>query len=330
MQTVIPATAVAQVREFLTAEAHAILNVAEQLQPDQVEQSLALLVQCQGKVIVIGVGKSGIIAQKIAGTLRSIGIVAVFLHPCDALHGDLGVMTAADVVLALSYSGETEEILDLIPHLRRRQVPIIAMVGNLQSSLARQADVILETAIEREICPLNLAPTTSTTVALALGDALTMTLMHIKGITPEHFAFNHPSGRLGKRLTLTVRDLMYSGREHPTLLMHASWIDVVSTISRGGLGAVNILDADGHLVGLVTDGDLRRWVEKTKPAELETLTAEKIMTNNPVVVSPDTLAYDALKLMENRLSQIAVLPVVNDQQQCVGLIRLHDIVRCGL
>jgi arabinose-5-phosphate isomerase len=330
MQTVIPATAVAQVREFLTAEAHAILNVAEQLQPNQVEKSLALLAHCQGKVIVIGVGKSGIIAQKIAGTLRSIGIVAVFLHPCDALHGDLGVMTAEDVVMALSYSGETEEILDLIPHLKHRQVPIIAIVGNLQSSLARQADVILETTIEREICPLNLAPTTSTTVALALGDALTMTLMHIKGITPEHFAFNHPAGRLGKRLTLTVRDLMHSGREHPTLPTHASWIDVVSTISRGGLGAANILDADGHLVGLVTDGDLRRWVEKTKPAELETLTAEKIMTTNPVVVSPDTLAYDALKLMENRPSQIAVLPVVNDQQQCLGLIRLHDIVRCGL
>jgi arabinose-5-phosphate isomerase len=330
MQTVILATAVAQVREFLTAEAHAILKVAEQLQPNQIEKSLALLAHCQGKVIVIGVGKSGIIAQKIAGTLRSIGIVAVFLHPCDALHGDLGVMTAEDVVMALSYSGETEEILDLIPHLKHRQVPIIAIVGNLQSSLARQADVILETTIEREICPLNLAPTTSTTVALALGDALTMTLMHIKGITPEHFARNHPAGRLGKRLTLTVRDLMHSGREHPALPMYASWIDVVSTISRGGLGAVNILDADGHLVGLVTDGDLRRWVEKTKPAELETLTAEKIMTTNPVVVSPDTLAYDALKLMENRPSQIAVLPVVNDQQQCVGLIRLHDIVRCGL
>jgi arabinose-5-phosphate isomerase len=330
MQTIVPKTSITQVIEFLTSEATAIIKVAGQLQPNQIEHALALLVNCQGKVIVLGVGKSGIIAQKIAATLRSIGTIGVFLHPGDALHGDLGILSADDVAIVLSHSGETEEILDVMPHLKRRQVPIIAIVGNLYSSLARQADVILDTTIEREVCPLNLAPTTSTTVALALGDALTMALMHIKDITPEYFASNHPAGRLGKRLTLTVRDLMHAGRDNPTLHKQASWIDVVSTISRGGLGAVNIVDAEGYLTGLVTDGDLRRWVEKTKPADLETLTAEKIMTANPVVVGPDTLAYDALKLMENRPSQIAVLPVVNDQKQCLGLIRLHDIVRCGL
>lgn len=180
------------VAELLEIQAEAILRVAAQLRPDQVEKVLSLLIDCQGKVVVIGVGKSGIISQKIAATFRSIGIVSVALHPCDALHGDLGVITADDVALLLSPSGESEDILRLIPHLKRRRVPLIAIVGNLNSSLARQADALLDTSIQREICPLNLAPTTSTTVALALGDTLAMVVMHLKQVTPELFAFNHP------------------------------------------------------------------------------------------------------------------------------------------
>lgn len=327
---IIPQTSFTQVVDILQAEAVAITRVANQLQPEQLERALTLLAECQGKVIVIGVGKSGIISQKIAATIRSIGIVAVSLHPCDALHGDLGIITADDVALVLSNSGETEEILNLIPHLKRRKVPLIAIVGNLNSSLARQAGVIIDATIDREVCPLNLAPTSSTTVALAIGDALAITLMQIKQVTPERFAFNHPAGRLGKRLTLKVRDLMHSGSENPTLLPQASWLDVVSTISRGGLGAVTIIDETRHLVGLVTDGDLRRWVQKTQSIELESLQAEKIMTANPVVVGPEDLAYEALKLMENRPSQISVLPVVDEHRICLGLLRLHDIVRCGL
>lgn len=318
------------VAELLETEAEAIMRVAAQLQPDHVEKALSLLTACQGKVIVIGVGKSGIIAQKIAATFRSIGVVSVALHPCDALHGDLGVITSNDIAILLSHSGETEEILNMIPHLNRRKVPLIAIVGNLNSSLARQADVILDATIRREICPLNLAPTTSTIVALALGDALVMMLMQIKNVTPESFAFNHPAGRLGKRLTLQVRDLMHSGSENPMLPAQASWLEIVSTISKGGMGAVNIVNPSGQLVGLITDGDLRRCVEKTPPTHLETLDAAAVMTPTPVVVGPDTLAYDALKLMENRPSQISVLPVVDEQRRCLGLIRLHDIVRCGL
>ncbi len=318
------------VAELLETEAEAIIRVAAQLQPDQVDKTLALLSACQGKVIVIGVGKSGIIAQKIAATFRSIGVVSVALHPCDALHGDLGVITGDDIALLLSHSGETEEILSLLPHLNRRQVPLIAIVGNLNSSLARQADVILDVTIQREICPLNLAPTTSTLVALALGDALAMTMMQIKGVTPESFAYNHPAGRLGKRLTLRVRDLMHSGSANPMLPVQASWIEIVSTISQGGMGAVNIVNQSGQLVGLITDGDLRRCVEKTPLARLEFIDAAAIMTPTPVVVEADMLAYDALKLMENRPSQISVLPVVDVQRTCLGLIRLHDIVRCGL
>lgn len=326
----IPKTSTTRLVEMLEAEADAIDHVASRLQPDQIERCLELLAECRGKVIVIGVGKSGIVAQKIAATMCSIGTVSLAMHPCDAMHGDLGVVDSDDVAIVLSHSGESDEILALLPHLKRRQVPIIAIVGNLQSSLARQADAIVDAGIDREICPLNLAPTSSTIVALALGDTLAMTLMELKQVTPEHFAYNHPAGRLGKRLTLKVRDVMHAGDENPILLPDACWVDVVGAITQGGLGAVNIVDPQGKLLGLVTDGDLRRWIQKTPPENLNTLRADMVMTSGPVMVMPDELAYDALKLMENRPSQISVLSVVDKNRQCVGLLRVHDIVRCGL
>lgn len=326
----IPKTLTLRVGELLEAEADAIDKVVTQLEPEQIERALMLFAECQGKIVVIGVGKSGIIAQKIAATICSIGMVAIALHPGDALHGDLGVVQEGDVGLVLSASGESDEIIMLLPHLKRRRIPIIAIVGNLDSTLARQADVVINATIDREICPLNLAPTASTTVALALGDALVMTLMEVKQVKPEDFAINHPAGRLGKRLTVKVGDLMHTDAEHPTLSPQASWIDVLNAITRGGMGAVNIVDEAGRLAGLVTDGDLRRWMQKTRPAELETLTAQTIMTSHPVVISPDTLAYEALQLMENRPSQISVLPVIDSDGKCLGLVRLHDIVRYGL
>lgn len=316
--------------DILRREARAIDRAARQIQLDQVEKALALLSSCKGKVVLSGVGKSGIVAQKIAATLNSIGTLAVHLHPCDALHGDLGIVTTADVAMILSNSGETDELVQLTPAFKHRQVPIIAIVGNINSTLAQKADVFLDASVDSEACPLNLAPTTSTTVALAIGDALAMNLMQMRGITAESFAFNHPAGRLGKRLTIKVRDLMHPSRCNPTLSPEATWIEVVSAISGGGLGAVNIIEESGNLIGLITDGDLRRWIEKVEPTELETLRAKKLMTHSPVVVTPDFLAYDALKLMEERSSQIDVLPVVNAEGNCLGLIRLHDIVRSGL
>jgi arabinose-5-phosphate isomerase len=330
MHSSIISVPVKRVVELLKLEATAINQAAERLQIEQLEKVLNLLINCQGKVVLTGVGKSGIVAQKIAATLCSIGNVAVYLHPCDALHGDLGIITASDVVILFSNSGETQELIEIVPHLKHRQVPIIGILGNLDSTLACRVDVVLDASVECEACPLNLAPTTSTTVALAIGDAVAMTLMQMRSITPQDFALNHPAGRLGKRLTLRVVDLMHQGEDNPVIIPQASWIEIVSAITKGGLGAVNVINEKGELLGIITDGDLRRSIAKIDPKDLKNLQAAAIMAENPVTVQPEQLAYDALQLMENRSSQISVLPVVDEVNYCVGLLRLHDIARSGI
>jgi arabinose-5-phosphate isomerase len=320
----------AEVQGFLRLESEAIAQTAGRLQRDEIERVVQLLAACKGKIVMLGVGKSGIIAQKIAATMTSTGTGALYLHPSDALHGGIGIINADDAVLILSNSGETDEIIEMLPYLKRRQVPIIALVGNLNSTLARRADAVIDGSVDQEACPLNLAPTTSTTVALALGDALAMTLMQVKGLTSDDFAVNHPAGQLGKRLTLTVADLMHSGADNPTIELDAMWVDAVKGISAGGLGAVTVVDDAGRLMGIITDGDLRRAIQKSDPDSLAKLRSDELMTRNPAVASPELLAYDALRLMEDRPSQISVLPVVDGDRVCVGLIRLHDIVRSGL
>ncbi|MER3428064.1 MAG: KpsF/GutQ family sugar-phosphate isomerase [Pyrinomonas sp.] len=321
---------VAEVRRFLTLEAEAIARTAARLDQPSVESAIALLSACRGKVITTGIGKSGNIAQKVAATMTSTGTPALYLHPSDALHGGLGMVGPDDVVIAISNSGETDEIIAMLPSLKRRNVPVIAILGDLASTLARRADVVLDASVDKEACPFNLAPTASTSVALALGDALALTLMQLKGLTPEEFALNHPAGRLGKRLTLRVGDLMHSGEQNPTIGPDATLLDAVRAITRGGLGAVNVVDERRRLIGLITDGDLRRAFERSHLADLAALRCSAVMTRTPVVVSPATLAYDALRLMEDRPSQISVLPVVEADGTCIGLIRLHDIVRSGL
>jgi arabinose-5-phosphate isomerase len=319
-----------QVVALLRMEAEAVVRTAARLAPAEVERAVVLLAACRGKVVTIGVGKSGHIAQKAAATLTSTGTPSVFLHPSDALHGGMGLIGEEDLCLFISNSGETAELLELLPYLQHRRAPVLAVVGNTASSLARRADVVLDASVEQEACPLNLAPTTSTTVALAVCDALAMTLMSVKQLTPEDFALNHPGGRLGKRLTLKVSDLMHGGEEKPTVSESAPLLEVVQAISRGGLGAVCVAGEGGRLAGIVTDGDLRRALERVRLEDLAGLTAAGLMTRGPVVVAPDMLAHAALQLMENRPSQIAVLPVVDADGRALGLLRLHDIVRSGL
>jgi len=315
------------VRNVLRIEASAIANVAERIDTREVENAVRMLDVCSGKVVVLGVGKSGVIAQKIAQTLTSTGTAAVYVQASDALHGGLGVVAGGDVVIILSNSGETDEILAILPSLKQRGASIIAISGNPNSTLAAQSDVVLDASVEKEACPLNLAPTASTTVALAIGDALAIALMEAKGLTAEDFAANHPAGRLGKRLTLRVSDLMHPS---PNVSPSAGWLEVVKGISNHALGAVNVTDDESILLGIVTDGDLRRTIERTSPDKFDSLTAEDMMTASPVSVAPETLAFAALRIMEDRPSQISVLPVVDESGKCTGLLRLHDIVRSGL
>lgn len=320
----------AEIQQLLRIESDAIAKTATRLDEAAIDRVVDLLATCKGKVVILGVGKSGIIGQKIAATMTSAGTAALYLHPSDALHGGLGIVQPDDVVIVLSNSGETDEIVAMLPYLKNRSVPIVAIVGNVNSTLARRADAVLDASVDKEACPLNLAPTTSTTVALAIGDALAMTVMKVKGLTPDDFAVNHPAGRLGKRLTLRVADLMHCEGENPTIPIGSSWVEVVRAISKGGLGAVCVVESDGRLAGIITDGDLRRAIEKTSPGALANLTGDDFMTRKPVVATRELLAFDALRLMEDRPRQISVLPVVDEDGNCVGLIRVHDIVRSGL
>jgi arabinose-5-phosphate isomerase len=316
-----------KVVELLRIEAAAIECASTALDGEAVENAVRILLECTGKVIVMGVGKSGVIAQKIAQTMTSTGTAAVFVHPSDALHGSLGIISSGDAAIAISNSGETDEIAALLPALKARNIPIVAIVGNLDSTLARRSDAALDASVDREACPLDLAPTASTTVALAIGDALAMTVMENKGLTAQDFAANHPAGRLGKRLTITVGDLMH---ESPNIGSDAGWLDVVHSLSKFSLGAVNVVDEDEMLLGIVTDGDLRRTIERTDPGRLAQLTAAEMMTRGPVTVTAATMAIDALRLMEDRPRQIAVLPVVSNDGRAVGMLRLHEIVRSGV
>ena len=322
--------AIAFGRETLEAEAEAIRRAAARLNPD-FAQAVDLLHRCAGKVIATGVGKSGIAARKIAATLTSTGCPAVFLHPSEAMHGDLGIVAESDVIVALSNGGESEELLAILPALLARRTPIIAIVGNLNSTLARKATIVLNAAIEREACPLNLAPTASVVVAMALGDALAMTLQKRRGFGPEDYARNHPGGRLGRRLTLRVADVMPTGPDAlPRVALDTLFMEALCEISAKSLGATAVTDADGRLLGLITDNDIRRAAQRQGELVF-TLTAEDIMTRQPaIILRPDQLAYEALRLMEDRPRPISVAPVVDDAGIFLGMARVHDLVRAGL
>jgi arabinose-5-phosphate isomerase len=305
-------------RRVLRTEANAILGLIDRL-GDDFERAVQLLFECRGHVIVTGMGKSGIICRKIAATLSSTGTPAVFLHPAEAIHGDLGVIRADDVVLALSHSGETEELVRLIEAIRRIGARLIAMTGTRGSTLAVAADVPLDCGIAEEACPMNLVPTASTTAALALGDALAMTLLVRKGFREEQFASLHPGGKLGKRL-MRVDQLMHTGTTMPSVTPDTPMRDLVHEMSSKRLGMTCVIDAKGRLAGVVTDGDLRRHWE-----QIHESTAADVMTPNPVTVRPDMLAVEVLRIMEER--KITSVVVVDDQRIAEGVVHLHDLWR---
>ena len=317
-------------RESLEVEANAILLASRRLGAS-FEAAIELLENCRGKIIITGVGKSGIAAKKIGATLTSTGCPAVFLHPTEAMHGDLGIVAANDVAIALSNSGESEELSAILPAFLARGVPIIAIVGNLTSTLAQRAAVCLDASIEREACPLNLAPTTSVVVAMALGDALAMTLQKKRGFREEDYALNHPGGRLGRRLTLRVRDLMRTGVEGlPSVSPESSLMHALQEISAKSVGATCVTDENGVLLGLITDYDVRKAFQEHGSGAMER-SAEQVMTRKPALtLHPDQLAYEAMRLMEERPRPLSVAPVVDDENRCQGMALIHDFVRAGL
>ena len=292
------------------------------------EIAVNLISQCQGKVVVMGVGKSGIIARKIAATMSSMGTLAIFMHPTEAAHGDLGIVKDQDIVLALSNSGNTDEILYLLPFLKHIKAKIIAVVGDPESQLAQNADVIIDASVEREIDHLNLAPTASTTVSLALGDTLAAVLARKKGLKQDDFGLYHPGGQLGKRLLLKVADLMHTGDKNPVLDQDSSVENVLFELTSKRMGAVSLTQY-GKLVGIIADGDLKRKLQESKENFFE-LKARDIMTRDPITVGPETMAIEALRLMEARESQISVLPVVDNEGQVIGILRIHDLIDTGL
>jgi len=315
-------TALELARKVLRIEAAAILGLVDRLD-ETFERAVQLLFDCRGRVIVTGMGKSGIICRKIAATLSSTGTSAWFLHPAEATHGDLGAIREDDVVLALSHSGETEEILRLLESIRRLGARLIAVTGHPASTLGRAADVTLDCGVAGEACPMNLVPTASTTAALALGDALAMTLLVRKGFREEHFASLHPGGKLGKRL-MRVEHVMNGGDAAPRVQTTARMPEIIHEMSSKRLGMTCVVDQDGRLAGVFTDGDLRRLF-MSRPQDVLTVSAGEVMTPNPLTVRRDVLAVEALRIMENH--KITSVIVVDENRTVDGVIHLHDLWR---
>lgn len=314
-----------EARRVLEMEARAILAIASRL-TDQFDRAIALLLKCTGKVVVTGMGKSGHIGNKIAATLASTGTPAFFVHPAELRHGDFGALDERDLVIALSGTGETQEIKLALDPIKRLGLPVIAITGNLESTLAAHSDVVLDVAVDREACPLNLAPTTSTTASLAMGDALAVVLMRLKEFQAEDFARSHPGGSLGKSL-ITVKDVMRVGLDVPKVTASATYQTVLGEVDSKRLGIACVVDAEGRLAGVITDGDLRRAQVRFGPQAF-LKAAHEIMSANPKTIPASALAAEALKLMEKH--SIADLLIVDGDRRPVGLIDLKDLLRAGI
>jgi arabinose-5-phosphate isomerase len=312
-------------RETLAIEARAVQALAERLDAS-FDQALRIVLACRGRVVVTGMGKSGHVGRKIAATLASTGTPAMFVHPAEASHGDLGMITPDDVVLAISNSGESEELTAILPLIKRMGVPLVAMTGRPQSTLARHADVVLDAAVEKEACPHNLAPTASTTAQLALGDALAVALLDARGFKADDFARSHPGGALGRKLLTHVADVMRSGEELPRVRPEAGLMELMREMSAKGLGMSAIVDAQDRVQGIFTDGDLRRLIERAgNEVDLRTLTARQVMHAQPRTIRAEALAVEAAELMEAH--RITSVLVVDAEGRLVGALNSHDLMR---
>jgi arabinose-5-phosphate isomerase len=315
-----------QARQILKIEADAISDMIERVD-QKISDAVELMYSCSGKIIVTGMGKSGLVGKKIAATLASTGSPAFFLNPAEGSHGDVGMVSRGDVVLAISNSGETEEINRILPTLKRMDIKIVALSGNLDSSLSRAADISIDVSVREEACPMGLAPTASTTAALAMGDALAITLLNKRGFTEEDFALIHPGGILGRKLLLVVDDLMHTGNAIPVGESDALTKDAIIEISTKRLGITAVVDSAFKLMGVITDGDLRRGLEKWSE-EFFTLKAGDVMTHKPKTITKNVLAAKAVAIMEQY--SITVLMVIDDENKVEGVLHLHDLLKAGI
>lgn len=317
-----------QARQVLRMEAEAVLEQVERID-EHFKAAVEMIMACPGRTVITGMGKSGIIGRKMAATLASTGTPSFYLHPAEGIHGDLGMVTEGDVVIALSNSGETGEVLHILPSLRRIGAKLIAMVGNPNSTLAKNSDIVLNVGVTREACPLGLAPTSSTTAALAYGDALALALLSKRKFTASQFAVFHPGGSLGRKLLLTVEDIMHSGTENPLVKADISVQDALFVITDKGLGAVSVVDDDNKMLGVLTDGDIRRGL--SKGVDFLNRPVTELMTASPKTITKEKLAAQALHIMEsNRPKPITVLPVVDAENHVIGLLHMTDLVRQGV
>ncbi len=312
-------------KRTIAIESAAVAALTERIN-EQFSRACELMLACEGRVVVTGMGKSGHIGKKIAATLASTGTPAMFVHPGEASHGDMGMITSKDVVLALSNSGSTAEVVTLLPLLKRLAIPLVAMTGKPSSDLAQAAEAHIDASVSEEACPLGLAPTSSTTVSLVLGDALAIALLEARGFTAEDFAFSHPGGALGRKLLLKVEDIMHTDNEIPRVASGASLSQALLEMSSKALGMTTIQDDQGSLIGLFTDGDLRRTIDHG--VDIQGAVIDEVMTRDPQRVSPGKLAAEALHIMEER--KITALIVVDEANHPVGVLHLHDILRAGV
>jgi len=318
-----------QAKRVLRIEAEAVAALIDRID-ERFEQAVEMILDCKGRVVVTGMGKSGLIGKKIAATLASTGTPALFLHPAEGIHGDLGMVTRGDTVIALSNSGETEEVARMLPALKRLGIKLIALTGNTDSTLAKNSDVVIDVGVKEEACPLGLAPTASTTATLAMGDALAVALLDKRGFREEDFACFHPGGTLGKRLLLRVQDLMHTGVAIPVVSETTLIKDAIYEISSKKMGVTSVLDGAGKLVGVISDGDLRRWMERTEKTGENLLAkeAKDIMTKNPKVTKREALAAEAVAIMER--NSITCLIVTDHDAKPEGVIHLHDLLKAGV